>query len=215
MHLIDAEMVTLDLGDTLQLSPGDGVTYSGTYRGEGDGTDLVSQALALVGERRRVRVTKRIPAGAGLGGGSSDAAAILAAAQFSDLTKAAALGADIAFCIAGGRARVGGIGELVQPLPHVEQTFTLLTPPVHCSTPEVYRAWDALGGPWGAGGNDLEPAALAVAPELRAWRDRLSEHAQLPARLAGSGSTWFVEGAFPGPGMIVAHASRSRGALNK
>ena len=212
MHLIDAEMVTLDFGDDLHVTAGATVQYRGTYEGEGDGTDLVSRALQLLGEERSVRVTKRIPAGAGLGGGSSDAAAILAAAGYTDLEAAASLGADIAFCLVGGRARVRGIGELVDSLPYEQRTFTLLTPPVHCSTPSVYRAWDEMGGPHGAQGNDLEAAALRVEPGLAEWRDRLSEHAGSRARLAGSGSTWFVEGAFPGDGLVVAQTlPQSRG----
>ena len=62
-------------------------------------------------------------------------------------TSPCALGADVPFCLVGGRARVTGIGEVVEPLPSSRCTFTLLTPPVHCSTPAVYRAWDDLGGP--------------------------------------------------------------------
>lgn len=210
MHLIEAEMVTLDFGDELQLSPGIGVSYRGTYEGEGDGSDLVSRALRLIGAERQVQVTKRIPPGAGLGGGSSDAAAILAAAGFKDLGAAASLGADVAFCLAGGRAAVSGIGEIIEPLPFQPQVFTLLTPPLHCSTPSVYRAWDELGGPRGEHGNDLEPAALVVEPELAQWRDQLSEHAGSRARLAGSGSTWFVEGNHPGAGLVVARTTRRR-----
>ena len=212
MHLIDAEMVTLDFGDMLHIEPGNSVVYAGTYEGEGDGSDLVSRALALVGEQRSVRVTKRIPPGAGLGGGSSDAAAILRAADFQDLSAAAAMGADIAFCLAGGRAQVSGIGELIEPLPFRAITVTLLTPPLHCSTPAIYRAWDSMGGPTGENGNDLEPAALHIEPRLARWRDRLSEHTGKPARLAGSGSTWFVEGSFPGEGMVVASATRAGGS---
>jgi 4-diphosphocytidyl-2-C-methyl-D-erythritol kinase len=159
-----------------------------------------------------VQVTKVIPPGAGLGGGSSDAAAILAAAGFSDLSRSAALGADIAFCLDGGRARVTGIGEIIEPRPYLDQTFTLLSPPVHCSTPAVYRAWDELGGPIGADGNDLEAAALAVMPELARWRDHLSEHTEVRPRLAGSGSTWFVEGEFPGDEMVIARSTPPRSA---
>jgi len=210
MHLIDAEMVTLDFGDTLELSPGSDVSYQGAWEGDGDGTDLVSRALALVGEQRAVRVHKNIPPGAGLGGGSSDAAAILAAAGVDDPVLAASLGADVAFCLDGGRAQVRGIGELIEPLPFVERTVTLLTPPLHCSTPEVYRAWDALGGPQGENGNDLELAALVVQPAMAEWRDRLSTHSGKQARLAGSGSTWFVEGSFPGEGMVVAATTAAR-----
>lgn len=210
MHLIDAEMITLDFGDTLRLAPGDGVHYEGAYRGESDGSDLVSRSLQLLGERRKVVVTKRIAPGAGLGGGSSDAAAVLAAGGFDDRARAAQLGADIAFCLSGGRARVRGIGEDVSPLPYLRRTFTLLTPPLMCSTPAVYRAWDDMGGPRGDNGNDLEPAALRVEPRLAGYRDQLSDHAGKRARLAGSGSTWFVEGSFPGPDLVVASSTPAR-----
>lgn len=207
MHLIDAEMVTLDFGDDLTIGPGRGVRYEGAWTGAGGDDDLVSKAVRLLGVDRSVLVHKRIPAGAGLGGGSADAAAVLRAGGFDDLAAASRLGADVAFCLVGGRARVRGIGEVVEPIEPRDQTFTLLTPPLHCSTPAVYRAWDDLGGPSGDHGNDLEPAALAVQPELARYRDRLSDHAGARARLAGSGSTWFVEGAHPGQGLVVVHTT--------
>lgn len=210
LHLIDAEMVALDIGDELLLSEGSGLEVvdasSGTSIDVGPVADnLVTRALRLVGRDRAVRIMKTIPAGAGLGGGSADAAAVLRWAGFDDLDAAAALGADVAFCLVGGRARVSGIGERVEPLPFVERTFTLLTPPLHCSTPAVYRAWDELGEPKGDHDNDLEPAALAVEPRLAQWRDHLAEVSGQRPRLAGSGSTWFVEGSFPGDGRVVAH----------
>lgn len=213
MHLIDAEMVSVDLCDTLVLTEGRGVTmdgpHAGEMRGETDGTDLVSAALRLVGRDGDVRVAvdKQIPAGAGLGGGSSDAAAILRWADFDDVEAAARLGADVAFCLVGGRARVSGIGEIVEVLPDVDRTFTLLTPPVHCSTPVVYRIWDAMGGPTAGpeavDPNDLTSAAEAAFPDIVAARDRLHHATKLPARLAGSGSTWFVEGDFPGDERVI------------
>jgi len=225
-HLIDAEMVTLDLHDTLELRDGDALRISGpeadldggeaatgfardnaardsAARDNAARDNLVSRALAMVDRRADVHLIKRIPAGAGLGGGSADAAAVLHWAGFDDLDAAAALGADVAFCVRGGRARVRGIGEIVEPLGHVDRTFTLLTPPVRCATAAVYAAWDALGGPTGDHGNDLEPAALVVAPDLVRWRDELQAATGARPRLAGSGSTWFVEGAFPGPGRRV------------
>lgn len=218
-HLIDAEMVSLDLADTLVVGPGEGIVVRGAaadISGEeisGGGDNLVVKALALVGRQARVELTKRIPAGAGLGGGSSDAAAILAWAGFDDLESAASIGADVAFCLIGGRARVRGIGEIVEPLPFKDQTFTLCTPPFGCSTPAVYAKWDELGGPQADGPNDLEPAALAVEPRLAEWRDRLGDATGQTPVLAGSGSTWFVEGAYPGPGRVVARTDRPRGAV--
>lgn len=210
-HLIDAEMVALDLADVLEFSEGDGLEVVGPHAaGVPTGqANLVRRALDAVGRRAHVRLHKRVPAGSGLGGGSADAAAVLRWAGCTDPAVAASIGADVAFCVAGGRARVTGVGELVQPLPAVERTFTLLVPPVAVSTAEVYRTWDRLGGPTGPNGNDLEPAALVVAPELAAWRDRLGDATGVTPRLAGSGSTWFVEGIFPGGARIVVGTARS------
>ena len=215
-HLIDAEMVSLDVGDSLTVEVGDSVITSVTFTDE-SGTivdlgpdDLVARALTMVNRNASVRVQKSIAAGAGLGGGSSDAAAILHWAGMTDLNLAVTLGADVAFCLFGGRARVQGIGEQIEPLPFEERVFTLLTPPIMCSTPAVYSAWDELGGPTGDNGNDLEPAALVVAPELSRWRDELADATGNRPRLAGSGSTWFVEGAFPGPGRVVARTTPAR-----
>lgn len=205
-HLIDAEMATVDLADRLTIDPGDGLEVLGVDGGPevGDGNDnLVRRALVLAGRTAQVRVEKVIPAGAGLGGGSADAAAVLRWAGFDDLVAASAIGADVAFCLVGGRARVTGIGEVVEPLPFEERTFTLLTPPVGCPTPAVYRRWDEMGGPSGGRGNDLEQAAVDLVPDLARWRDSLAEASGLQPRLAGSGSTWFVEGEFPGGGRRV------------
>lgn len=205
MHLIDAEMVTLDLYDTLVIDPfGDGLEVVGGGEDIPTGpTNLVNKALLLAGRTAGVSLTKRIPSRAGLGGGSSDAGAILRWAGFEDLDAAASIGADVAFCAVGGRAHVSGIGEIIEPLEYIERIFTIVTPPIACSTPAVYRAWDELGGPSHDSGNDLEPAAIVVAPELEQWRDDLWEAAGSRPVLAGSGSTWFVEGAFPGPGRVV------------
>jgi 4-diphosphocytidyl-2-C-methyl-D-erythritol kinase len=211
MHTLDAEMITIDLFDTIKVRPTAGAGSRVTLRGAAAdvpvGPDnLVNRALELVGRRASVVVDKRIPSQAGLGGGSADAAAILRWSGFTDLAAAARLGADVAFCVVGGRARVSGIGEVVEPLPFVPTVVTMLTPPVRCSTAAVYRAWDRLGGPRGPGPNDLLPAALAVAPELGRWRDLLGDATGEEPQLAGSGSTWFVYGAFPGEGRTVASA---------
>ena len=208
-HLIDAEMVTLDIVDTLFVGAGDGLEIVDEASGgdmpiDAGDDNLVRRALNLCDRRAHVRVHKRIRAGAGLGGGSADAAAILRWAGYDDVVGAASIGADVAFCLVGGRARVRGIGEIVEPLPFAVRTYTLLTPPFGCSTPAVYVQWDALGGPHGAHGNDLEPAALAVEPRLEKYRDALASASGRHPRLAGSGSTWFVEGAYPGEGRVVA-----------
>lgn len=206
-HLLDAEMVSLDLADRLTFSDGDGleVLGAGPDVPEGPG-NLVVRALEAVGRVAHVRLDKRIPSGAGLGGGSADAACVLRWAGVAELDIAAGLGADVPFCLIGGRARVRGVGEIVDPLPMAPlagRAWTLLTPPLTVSTPAVYRAWDELGGPTADGANDLEAAALAVEPELARWRDRLGDATGATPTLAGSGGTWFVEGAFDGEGLVV------------
>ena len=159
----------------------------------------MARALAAVGRTARVHVVKRIPPGAGLGGGSADAAAILRWAGCIEGDLAVGLGADVPFCLVGGRALVRGVGEEVEPLPYVDRRFTLLLVPFGVETAAVYRAWDERASTGEGSGpasssNDLEEAAVAVEPRLAAWRTRLEEVTGRRALLAGSGSTWFVEG---------------------
>ena len=231
-HLLDAEMVSLDLADTLTFSsassssgaasPGVAGTATGDLIVVGDegarrdvasGEDnLVVRALRAVGRQATVTLHKRIAPGAGLGGGSSDAAAVLRWAGCRDLSIAVRLGADVPFCLEGGRARVTGIGEGLEALEFTAgEPYTLLTPPLAVSTAAVYRMWDDLGGPSGDGQNDLERAALVVEPELGRWRDRLGDATGMTPVLAGSGSTWWVPGAFADvPGALVTRTARPR-----
>lgn len=196
-HLIDAEMVTLDWCDTLTIDPSStGLSVDGPYAAGVplDDTNLVARALHRVGRRAGVHIHKSLPHGGGLGGGSADAAAVLRWAGFVDVAGAAALGADVPFCLVGGRARVTGIGEVVDPLPYEPIDLTLIVPPLRVSTPIVYRAWDQLDDQLATGANDLQPAALAAFPDLAEWRKRIVDAAGLEPMLAGSGSTWFLRG---------------------
>jgi len=207
-HELDAEMVTLSLADELELeAEGSGLALEVEpgVRPEGlpgPGQNLVEQALAACGRRAAIRLTKRIPLGGGLGGGSADAAAVLRWAGSADPEVAVRLGADVPFCLVGGRARVQGVGEKVTPLPFEPRDYLLLLPPFGVDTAKVYRAWDE--DPQHEGPNALTRAALVVEPRLAAWRDVLGEWAGTAPLLAGSGSTWFVEGGAPvagaGPG---------------
>ncbi len=133
-HLIEAEMVTVDLRDRLELSAGSGlvvldaVDWSGVGDVPGLGSaklkrDLVEVALEAVGRTAAVRLTKHIPAAAGLGGGSSDAAAVLRWTGCFDPAVAVAVGADVPFCLHGGRAIVRGIGEVVEPIAHRDDAY--------------------------------------------------------------------------------------------
>jgi 4-diphosphocytidyl-2-C-methyl-D-erythritol kinase len=197
-HLIDAEMVSLDIADEVVIAPADSTAISvvGPYAAgvPTNESNLVYKALTLAQRTADVHIVKNIPHGGGLGGGSTDAAAVLRWAGFTNVEAAAALGADIAFCLNGGRARVTGIGDILEPLAPAAQDITLFIPPVHVSTPTVYKQWDSMGGPIGDNKNDLEPAALQAYPELAQWRDHIEAVSGHRPLLAGSGATWFIHG---------------------
>lgn len=202
-HLIDAEMVSLELHDLITIDPHrTGIEVIGPFAAgvPVDEDNLVARSLQLVGRTAHITIDKRIPHGGGLGGGSTDAAAVLHWGGFGTgpdaLVEASKLGADISFCLVGGCARVTGIGEIVEPLPHVDREITLVIPPLRIPTPAAYRAWDELGGPTVDGPNDLEPAAIEVEPRMRWWRNALTTALGEPPVLAGSGATWFTERSF-------------------
>jgi 4-diphosphocytidyl-2-C-methyl-D-erythritol kinase len=207
-HLLAAEMVTLDLADELEFVTADeprievldaiAWTPANAPRPAlavpDDRTNLVLRALDLAAAPAAVRLIKHIPPGAGLGGGSADAAAALRFAGTEDRAIALRLGADVPFCLLGGRAAVGGIGEELTPLDYVEQTFVVLSPALIVETPRVYAAYDELGpgtvDP--AAPNDLEHAALAVEPRLASYRALFDAAADARPVLAGSGASYFV-----------------------
>jgi 4-diphosphocytidyl-2-C-methyl-D-erythritol kinase len=209
LHLIDAEMVSIDLADELVFAPGTGISIIDEVpgglgvAGVPEGADnLVARALRAVGRDAAVQIRKRIPVGAGLGGGSTDAAAVLRWAGIRDLGVAARLGADVPFCVEGGHARVTGIGETLESLPFADRRFVVVLPPLSMDTAAVYRAYDddhLVGAPGtarpadGEAVNDLEASALRVEPELGPWRERLAEMTGCRPQLAGSGAAWFVE----------------------
>jgi len=203
-HELEAEMVTLSLADELVLIGGGSglevVAEPGT-RPEGlppPAENLIGRALSACARHASVRLTKRIPLGGGLGGGSADAAAVLRWAGRTDPALAASLGSDVPFCVVGGRARVEGVGERVSPLPFATRDYLLALPPFGVDTARVFAAWDA--GQRGEGPNELTVAALAVEPRLARWRDALGDLTGREPTLAGSGSTWFVEGTVTGGG---------------
>jgi 4-diphosphocytidyl-2-C-methyl-D-erythritol kinase len=165
----------------------------------------------------RMLLRKRIPAGAGLGGGSADAAATLIAVRkllvldlsdYEIMEIAAGLGSDVPFCVRGGAAWMRGRGELLEPVSlRSGLSFLVAIPPFRLATPTVYAAWDEIGGPEATRrvaahgpvarlidelSNDLEPAAEAVEPGMVDFRRALESAAGRPAIMAGSGSAYVV-----------------------
>lgn len=202
LHVLDAEMVTLDLCDVLEVAPSSTTTVevdleppaSGPPSGEFEDA-LVRAALAAAGRTARVVLRKRIPLGAGLGGGSADAAAVLRWAGVVDRGVALGLGSDVPFCVEGGHARVRGVGEEVDALAPLNADVTLALLPFGVDTAACYRAFDELPEDRRHHErNDLTAAAESLHPELAAIRGELEARHGRPFVLAGSGSTLFCEG---------------------
>jgi 4-diphosphocytidyl-2-C-methyl-D-erythritol kinase len=197
-HELRAEMVALSLADELTFTEGGtGLTVAADPGTRGEALvdvegDLVTRALEAVGRMAAVHLVKRIPLGGGLGGGSTDAAAVLRWAGCADVSVAVRLGADVPFSLAGGRALVEGIGERISPLAFEPRTVLLLIPPFGVDTSRVFEAWDEQ--PSHDVPNALLGAALRVEPRLAVWGEALGELTGSEPILAGSGSTWFVEG---------------------
>jgi 4-diphosphocytidyl-2-C-methyl-D-erythritol kinase len=231
-HALDALTVSVDApADALTIEPGpEGIrlAVSGPAS-EGvpnDDDNLVAHAALAVlpdGVGLEIGLRKEIPPGSGLGGGSSDAAAVLRyCAECYGLDPeilaeaAAAVGSDIPFCLQQQPAWMRGRGEVIDPVAMPEPLLVLIVvPPFSISTPAVYRAWDDLGGPQSHRtipappevahlldelANDLEPAAERVEPALVAFRDALEGAAGTRALMAGSGSACWIPFADPDAG---------------
>ena len=120
---------------------------------------------------------RRFLPGAGLGGGSADAAAVLRWGGCTDAAVAVGLGADVPFCLAGGRAVVGGVGEIVEPLSLREDGRAARHPALgRVDSGCVHGLGFPRRARAGAHENDLEPAALAVEPRLAWWRRLVERH---------------------------------------
>lgn len=161
--------------------------------GSGDLVLKAQQTLAEAAGRRlpaRMRLVKRIPEGAGLGGGSSDAAAALRALgrlhrlDLDLLPVGAAVGADVPFFLRGGAANGAGRGDELAAAQIASGWFAVAWPGLSVPTATVYARWDAMGG---AGRNQLARAAFAVEPRLEEFAARLGSG----WTLTGSGSAFF------------------------
>ncbi|MBQ9326431.1 MAG: 4-(cytidine 5'-diphospho)-2-C-methyl-D-erythritol kinase [Clostridia bacterium] len=228
-HLMDMLMQPVSLYDTLELTPSSVLclTVSGEPLIPPDAHHLVLRAARRLQEETgctqgaSIHLHKRIPAQAGLGGGSADAAAAFLAlnalwqlhlSQADLCAMALPLGADIPFCLTGGLCRVQGIGEKILPLPVSPAVPLLIIKPCEgLSTREVFSAYHAqsqgqafstdiaqealLRGDWNAfaasSGNVLESPSSTLAPSLHEALDFLHQAGALLARMSGSGSACF------------------------
>jgi len=189
-HQVETLIQAIDLCDRLTIAPAAASSLAITgFEVPVDDGNLVLRAAAALGMHAAFGLRKLIPPGAGLGGGSSDAAAVLRAGGGGrgDLAAvAAALGADVPFFLRGGRALATGRGESLRPLPPDPAWYALAWPGFEVSTAAVYRAWDEVGG---EGPNHLFRPACAVDPRLGEFAESLGEG----WRMTGSGSAFFRE----------------------
>jgi 4-diphosphocytidyl-2-C-methyl-D-erythritol kinase len=198
-HELRSEMTTVGLHDVLFVDDTtDHLEILNPFATEvaTDENNLIVRALRLVGRRAGVRVEKSIPVGGGLGGGSADAAAILRWAGGVSNDVAVTLGGDVPFCQLGGRALVEGVGERLSTLPYEERNLTLIVPDFGVSTAACYRAYDEMRADgWSPKENNhLEAPAGRVEPRLARTLAWLRAEIGPQVRLAGSGSSMFVEG---------------------
>jgi 4-diphosphocytidyl-2-C-methyl-D-erythritol kinase len=207
-HLLDSRLVLLDFADRLLLLPGcsglrvegedaadlpldeGNLAWRGLVAGLGDAPEIACLALE-----------KRVPVAAGLGGGSSDAAAARrlgrawrglpeGAADEADLAGLTAIGADVPFfaaCVAA--ARVTGVGERIEPEAAEPAHVVLAHPPYRLSTAAVFA--ELRPDEWGTATNDLLAPAVRLRPELEALFARMRRAGGDP-RLTGSGPTVFT-----------------------
>ncbi|HTY64388.1 MAG TPA: 4-(cytidine 5'-diphospho)-2-C-methyl-D-erythritol kinase [Acidobacteriota bacterium] len=232
-HQIQTIFQTIDLFDTIEVRPAPELEL--ICEGLPDvrvEDNLVWKAASILkstlAEDRGVSITlrKRIPAGAGLGGGSSNAAAaLLALRRFwnagisdGDLSRlGASLGSDVPFFLSGGTALGSGRGEIIRSIPDIHpEHLVVIFPAVHVSTAEAYRSLN-LGltstsedhrihrfcgqlqeGTCRLTGifNDFEASILTAYPSIREAKEFLIERGATAALLSGSGSSVF--GFFPG-----------------
>jgi len=211
-HLLDSLVVFAALGDQLRLAHADRMSLRVTGRfADGvpeDGRNLVWRAAELAGVTLRIGLDKVLPHGAGIGGGSSDAAAVLRV--FGGGERAVELGADVPVCLSGAPQRMHGIGDALTRVPGVPAlSLVLVNPGVHLPTPEVFRTltrkdnaamgtlphWPSRAAflSWlGAQRNDLEAPASATAPAIHDALRALGCTAGCRlARMSGSGATCF------------------------
>jgi 4-diphosphocytidyl-2-C-methyl-D-erythritol kinase len=221
-HLLQTVFRFLDFGDTLRFSPraDEAIILATPQPGVPTASDLTvraAQALRVAGGIRlgavrgvTIRLDKRLPLGGGLGGGSSDAATTLLALNrlwncglsSAELQRIGlTLGADVPVFLHGRSTFAEGVGERFTDVAPAPAWYLVLIPPVAVPTQEVFRAPDLrrdtpaiAPAQWhdGFGGNDLEPVACRLYPEVARHLDWLRAQG-VPARMSGSGACCFGE----------------------
>lgn len=185
-HDLQSVMQTISIRDDVEIDIGTGKPWKLTCSMEGipeDETNLAWKAAKIYCETMKkdpdgieIRITKRIPSGAGLGGGSADAAAVLRALNrhygeplsiFALAELGAQVGSDVPFCTVCGTAMVEGRGEKLRKLPDMPDCiFVVCKPDFSVSTPELYKQIDQVAIPVRPDNQAMETALLKGDLEL-------------------------------------------------
>jgi len=215
-HTLQTLFRLLDFGDTVHLTLRDDgrIVRRDPLPGVDPEADLTVQAAralqAASGSRLGVEIglSKRVPMGGGLGGGSSDAATVLlglnrlwqlAWPRTKLLELALPLGADVPVFVFGRNAWAEGVGEALQAVDLPPSWYVVLTPPRGVATAAVFGAAELTRDHApitiraffeGQSGNDLQPVACRLEPQIGECLDWLSQHGE--ARMSGSGSSVFA-----------------------
>jgi 4-diphosphocytidyl-2-C-methyl-D-erythritol kinase len=245
-HAVETLILAVDLFDTLEVRSAEAGTVSlecdppGLPIGPNNLVWKAAQALraaAGVDNGAAIRLTKRIPHEAGLGGGSSDAAATIAALnalwglnwpRSRLLPVAATVGSDVGFFLSPPAGWCTGRGEVVEPVPvGGEFHFVIVKPPVGCPTADVYRRVTVPESPMDGSAvrealaagdaerlartlhNRLQAPAFGLRPEVEAVYRRLEACGPLGCLLSGSGSSVFGVCRDREHAMVVAGRMRS------
>jgi len=232
-HEIDTVFQTIDLTDVLEasLAPS-GIELECSDPSVPAGPENLVHRAAIRWRERfgvaagvRLRLIKRIPAGGGLGGGSSDAAVTLALLtrlwrlspserDFAEV--GASLGSDVPFFFLGGTARGRGRGEILEALlDRPPQELVLIVPPFAMATRDVYEKWRPGPSPASPGtffgANDLASAVLAVNSEMDRYRQAIARYFP-DCQVSGSGSSLLAAATDPRPEDLSALRSELPGA---
>ncbi len=221
-HLLDSLVVFAGVGDRLTFTAADDLrlTIGGPQAANLPASDdnLILRAARAFGFGRGVQIhlEKHLPIASGIGGGSADAAATLRGLSrlwglpLPDAATVLALGADVPVCLLGNPLRMQGVGDVLTPLPPLPLAhLVLVNPGVAVPTPTVFRALANKSNPplpampryaslpdfavWlTAQRNDLEPPAIALAPQIASAKAVLAAQPGCHlARMSGSGATCF------------------------
>jgi 4-diphosphocytidyl-2-C-methyl-D-erythritol kinase len=219
-HPLVSWFCTVGLFDVITIEPTTAFAFSMTCSDPAlpsDERNLLFRAARGIGLAARAHLDKRIPMGAGLGGGSSDAGRMLFAARQAlspgrAERVAARLGSDVPFFASGAASAIcSGRGEVVRPIaPPAAEWALLILPDIHVSTPAVYGKFDEMGlgdelreVDWAVMArlgarelmdglfNDLEAAAFALEPRLQTLHSEVESELGRPVRMSGSGSAFF------------------------